>query len=92
MFCQPFIANQVMIPLNSWLSMFGTRGSLSIAVKAGGEDRIEDVRAETIGYMRQVRNLAPGANDDFAINESAAFKDQIAPIRAGVCWFGFCIN
>ncbi len=68
--------------------MFGTRGSLSIAVKAGGEDRIEDVRAETIGYMRQVRNLAPGANDDFAINESAAFKDQIAPIRAGVWGVG----
>jgi putative ABC transport system permease protein len=88
MFSPPFVDNQVMIPLNAWLSMFGTRGSLSIAVKAGGEERLEDVRAEAVGYMRQVRNLAPDEKDDFAINESGAFKEQIAPIRAGIWGVG----
>lgn len=77
-----FVDNQVFIPLNSFFQAFG-RGerSLSIAVKAGSPERLADIREEVTGLMRQIRNLPPERDDDFSINETQAFRDQVAKIR-----------
>lgn len=81
-----FVDNQVFIPLNSFFGLYGTSvRSVSIAVKAGSPEALDDVRSEVIGLMRTVRNIHPGDEEDFSINESQMFQDQVAQIRV-VIW------
>lgn len=87
------IDNQSFIPVKSFYKTFGTsRRSISIAVKAGSEDRLDYVRSETIGLMRTIRNVEPDENEDFSINESKAFEDSIAEIRLYVWAAGIGIT
>ncbi|MBL7999953.1 MAG: ABC transporter permease [Candidatus Kapabacteria bacterium] len=81
-----FVDNQVFIPLNSFFGTYGTSvRSLSIAVKAGSPEKLDDLRSETVGMMRQVRNIPPDKDNDFSINETQMFREQMATIRV-VIW------
>ena len=81
-----FIDNQVFIPLETFQSTYGFYDrSFSVAVKAGNERLLDIVRAEAIGHMREVRNVPPGEDDDFSVNEMEAFDKQVETIRA-VIW------
>jgi putative ABC transport system permease protein len=87
------IDNQCFIPVKAFYKTFGTsRRSVSIAVKAGNEERLDYVRSETIGLMRTIRNVAPEEKPDFSINESKAFEDSIAEIRLYVWASGIGIT
>jgi putative ABC transport system permease protein len=88
MFAPPFIDNQVFVPLKSYLNVFGENKSISIAIKAGGTENMDEVRMEAIGLMRQIRNLPPEAEDDFAINETAAFQESVKTLRLSVWGIG----
>lgn len=88
-----FVDNQCFIPIRAFFKTFGsTRRSLSIAVKAGDETRMDMVRSETMGLMRTIRNVPPGEEEDFSINESKAFEDSIANIRLYVWASGIGIT
>ncbi len=81
-----FVDNQLFIPMNSFFSLYGTNvRSISIAVKAGSPDKLDDVRSETVGMMRMVRGLRPNQDDDFSINETQMFRDQVAKLRV-IIW------
>ncbi len=81
-----FIDNQVFIPLTEFLSTFGrTNRSIEIVVKAGSVAQLDEVRDETRGLMRSIRNLSPNQSDDFSINESKALEKTAASIRM-VVW------
>jgi putative ABC transport system permease protein len=74
------------VPLKTFFKTFGKfRRTLSIAVKAGSEENLDNVRTEVIGNMRIIRNLKPNEKDDFSINESKAFEEQVSGIRT-VVW------
>jgi putative ABC transport system permease protein len=74
------------VPLKTFFKTFGKfRRTLSIAVKAGSEDKLDEVREEVIGNMRIIRNLKPNEKDNFSINESKAFEAQVSGIRT-VVW------
>lgn len=83
-----FVDNQVYIPLNVFRGLYGADRSMTIAVKAGSEERLDEVRMEVTGVMRQIRNLTPDEADDFSINESKAFRESIANIRLSVWGVG----
>lgn len=84
-----FIDNQVFIPIQTFMGMFGTaRRGVQIAVKAGSQDMLDEVREETRAITRQVRNLKPGEKDDFTINESQMFRDEMGTIRIYVWGIG----
>lgn len=74
------------VPLKTFFKTFGKfRRTLSIAVKAGSEENLDNVRTEVIGNMRIIRNLKPNEKNDFSINESKAFEEQVSGIRT-VVW------
>ncbi len=79
-----FVDNQVIIPLKRFFGMYGKQ-RVVINVKAGGPDKVEEVKYETIGVMRQVRSLAPETPNDFAINTQEQFREQANQLRA-VVW------
>jgi putative ABC transport system permease protein len=84
-----FIDNQVFIPIGTFLKVFGkTNRSMSIGIKAGSEEMLDEVRAESQGIMRTIRNVPPGAPDDFSINETKAFESQTATIKLYVWGVG----
>ncbi|MBX3044672.1 MAG: ABC transporter permease [Candidatus Kapabacteria bacterium] len=84
-----FIDNQAFMPLGSFIQIFGKiRRSVSIGVKAGSEDMLDEVRAESRGIMRSIRNVDPLAEDDFSINETKAFESQTATIKLYVWGVG----
>ncbi len=77
-----FIDNQVFVPLKTFVNYFGSsRRSYSIAVKAFSVAGMDQLREESRGYMRNVRGLTANEDDDFSINESKAFDDNIKDIR-----------
>jgi putative ABC transport system permease protein len=88
MFAPPWIDNQVIIPIKSFLNVFAGSGkmmkNISVAIKAGGEENLENVKMEAVGHMRQIRKLKPDEDNDFAVNESQAFRDNIANIRLSI--------
>jgi len=88
MFAPPFIDNQVYVPLKAYLNVFGENKSVSVAIKAGGEENLDNTRMEAIGLMRQIRNLPPEAENDFAINETQAFRDNVRTLRLSVWGIG----
>ncbi|MCS7177560.1 MAG: ABC transporter permease [Candidatus Kapabacteria bacterium] len=84
-----FIDKQIFIPLPTFQRVLGfAKRSFTIAVKAGSEERMEQVRAELRALMRRIRGLPPGAPDDFSINEIQVFRDQIAGLRRAVWGVG----
>jgi len=84
-----FIDNQVFIPLSAFQSTYGFYGrSFSVAVKAGNERLLDIVRDEAVGHMRDVRNVPPGEEDDFSLNEMEAFDAQAKTIRTTIWLVG----
>ncbi len=88
-----FVDNEVIIPIKRFYGLFGTRASsVTITVKAGGVDKMEDVRYETIGVMREVRSLPPGTKDDFAVNTQEQFRRQTDQLRVVVWAVGLAMT
>jgi putative ABC transport system permease protein len=84
-----FVDNVIYFPMKSFFSTFGyTNRSFTICVKAGSISAMDEVRAETEGVMRTVRNIPPGKENDFSINESQAFEKSFVTIRAAVWGIG----
>jgi len=84
-----FVDNQVFIPLSNFLGCFGKfRRSLSIGVKAGNPEMLDEVRTETIGLMREIRGLEPWEEDDFSINETKTFEKSTDTFRLYVWGIG----
>lgn len=84
-----FLDNQCYIPVKAFKQTFGTRRvSLNIGVKAGGIENLDETRAETVGLMRVIRNVKPGEDNDFSINESKVFEAQTRNIRFMVWGIG----
>ncbi|MCX7879687.1 MAG: ABC transporter permease [Ignavibacteria bacterium] len=85
-----FVDDRIYIPLGSFMQLFGgthTR-NISIGIKAGNLDRMDDVREEARGIMRRIRNLKPWQEDDFSINETKAFEEIVSTFRLYVWGIG----
>ncbi|MDR0926992.1 MAG: ABC transporter permease [Ignavibacteria bacterium] len=82
-----FVDNRISIPLPTFIKCYGIDRDFSVGVKAGPYN-LDEVRAETEGTMRTVRNIKPGQPNDFSINETKAFEEQTRVIRASVYGVG----
>ncbi len=68
---------QIIMPIKTFESVIGqARNRLSIAVKVGDVDKLDDAREEIISVMRIIRKIPAGKEDDFAINQQEAFKQM----------------
>jgi putative ABC transport system permease protein len=84
-----FIDRQMFLPLKKYAGIWNIdKKSMSIGIKAGLDKNLDEVRNETIGLMRIIRNLKPNEPNDFSINETKAFEKSIADIRLQVYTVG----
>ncbi len=87
-----FLDRQIIIPLRRFFGLFSKARDLTICVKAGGADKLENVRYEAIGVMREVRSLAPEQKNDFAVNEQKEFRQQMDQLRVIVFGVGIAMT
>lgn len=86
------VDDQLLMPIKRFFGLYGNSIRVVINVKAGGVDRVEDVRYATLGAMREVRSIAPGQRDDFSINTQDQFRKQSDQLRAIVWGVGLVMT
>ncbi|MCX6154184.1 MAG: ABC transporter permease [Candidatus Kapabacteria bacterium] len=84
-----FVDNQIFIPISVFNKMFdNSHRSFSIAIKAGNPKEMDEVREEAQGLMRIIRNIPPGKEDDFSLNETKTLESSIETFRLYVGGIG----
>ncbi|MBX7217687.1 MAG: ABC transporter permease [Candidatus Kapabacteria bacterium] len=86
------VDDQLLIPIKRFFGLYGNGIRVVINVKAGGVDRVEDVRYATLGAMREVRSIGLGQRDDFSINTQDQFRKQSDQLRAIVWGVGLVMT
>lgn len=66
--------NRVLIPINKFFKMFGTKRSITINIKAPSVDALDDTKEEVRAVMKRARRIPLGGRDDFGVNEQEAFR------------------
>ena len=83
-----FIDNRASMPLKTFIKVYGKNRDFDIGIKAGSEQKLDEIRFETEGIMRSLRNVRAGEKNDFSINESKVFEEMTKSIRAAVYGVG----
>ncbi|HEY4988239.1 MAG TPA: ABC transporter permease, partial [Opitutaceae bacterium] len=85
--------NQLIMPMGAYRKFFGIRDdNTEIQVKIRDKTKVDEAREELTGAMRRVRGLTPGERDNFSVNESQAFKQQLDPIKQGIAFAGLFVT
>ncbi len=77
--------NYIVLPITTFQSIYGKRaGSVVITVMSNSKDDYESTIESTIGYMRKIRKVPPGEDNDFDIASNETVMGQINDITGGV--------
>lgn len=77
--------NLVIIPLTTFLSYYGKkRQSVDITVMTYGQQDYQPAMEAAIGYMRAIRKIPPGVDNDFDIYSNESIMSQINDITGGI--------
>ncbi|MFA6598159.1 MAG: ABC transporter permease [Ignavibacteriaceae bacterium] len=80
--------NYVLMPITTFQTMYGKRSrSINITVMAHNQDDYNKIIEASIGYMRTIRDVKPGEDNNFDIFSNESLMDQInsinEPIKLG---------
>ncbi|RMH63395.1 MAG: FtsX-like permease family protein [Calditrichaeota bacterium] len=67
--------NFAIVPIGTFRNVFGMHRGLQIAVQAADAGQLDDLKEELRGILRRERKVAPGKEDDFAINQQDQLTD-----------------
>ena len=85
--------NRVVIPLSTFLNVYGKLRSIHIMIKAKSAEVYDDCVEEARMLMRTIRDVPPGDEDDFTIfsNDSliATFNNFTMYVKMGVGFISF---
>ncbi|HLP17469.1 MAG TPA: ABC transporter permease, partial [Bacteroidota bacterium] len=84
--------NRLYIPFEQFARSFGLHRGIQINVKAKDVTDLENTKEELRGILRKARNVKPGAEDDFAINQQDMFIQTFDKIKMAVGGIGFFIT
>lgn len=84
--------NRILIPIDKFFKVFGTRRSLSINIKAPGVDALEDTKEEVIAVMKRARRIPLGGKADFGVNQQEAFRQTYESLTGLIKTIGTAIT
>jgi len=84
--------NRIFVPINSFMSHFGTRRDVLISARVAKGVDIGEAKEELRGIMRRVRHLSAGEEDDFNINEQEMLTQIFGTIITVIAGIGFFIT
>ncbi len=77
--------NYIVIPITTFQSMYGKRRrSVSITVMSNGQGDYSSAIETAIGYMRTIRKVPPGEDNDFDIFSNESVMGQINDMTGGI--------
>lgn len=81
--------NFAVVPITTYQSLYGKSGrgrgrSINITVSSPDKESYDDVMEKAIGYMRIIRKVPPGEENDFGVFSNESVLGQINDITAGV--------
>jgi putative ABC transport system permease protein len=82
------IDNYVVLPITTFQSIYGKRSeTVDITVMANSAEEYKNTIESAIGYMRMIRKIEPGQENDFEIFSNDSLIDQVnditGPIKIG---------
>jgi putative ABC transport system permease protein len=84
--------NVILMPLPQFLRAVWSNPPYIIQVKVGSPDEVAEAREELRAAMRRLRHLAPGAPDNFAINQQEQFLEMFHKIAGTIEAVGLFIT
>lgn len=84
--------NRVIIPIEKFFKIFGTKRSLTINVKVADVKNIDETKEEVAAVMRKARRIPIGGKDDFGINQQEAFKSTYEQLTSLIKLIGTLIT
>lgn len=84
--------NRIIIPINKFFKIFGTRRSLTINVKAKSVESLEDTKEEVKSVMLRARRIPVGGKEDFGVNQQEAFKQTYESLTGLIKTIGTAIT
>lgn len=84
--------NRIMVPMRAYQQVFGSRGSVRIAVKFPNTEVFSEGQYELEGTMRRIRQLDPLEENDFAINKPEAFRQQYDAMTFAIYGIGIFLT
>lgn len=73
---------QVIIPVTRMIADFTREPDLTVAVKTGDANSLDEMQEELRWIMRTVRGVEPGEEDDFSVNNQNALLDIFGQFTA----------
>ncbi len=83
---------RAMVPITQVVLNPRWHSDVNILVKAGSLERMGDTYEEARGIMRKIRNLAPGAPDDFSINQQEFLLKSFGQVRMTIALVGYFLT
>jgi len=85
--------NFVLIPITNYLQRFtDRRTSLQITVEAESAELYDKTMDEAIGIIRSIRQVPPGAENDFEVSSNAELIETFGNFTAGVKLFALAVS
>ncbi len=84
--------NQVVIPITRFAQSFFFRPDYVVAVKSRNPEMVAETKEEIRGILRRVRQVEPGRDDDFAINQQDAVAGFFDGFRLTLGSFGLFVT
>jgi putative ABC transport system permease protein len=89
----PDFDSQIFIPVTAFVKEFGSRNrSFAFAVKGPPGTDVTDFEYEVVGEMRKIRRLAPGDEDNFAINKMDSLLEAFNNVMGVVLMIGVAVT
>lgn len=84
--------NRIIIPINRFLKLFGTKRSITINIKAQDINNLDETREEIISVMKKARRIPVGGKADFGVNQQSAFRDTYNQLTSLIKIIGLLIT
>jgi putative ABC transport system permease protein len=91
--------NLMVLPINAFMPIYGSKRSLNITVQARDPDRIGRTQDEVVALLRRARGVPPEAENDFEMFSNASMQETfenittiIAAASIGICAIALLIG
>ncbi|MCH8031533.1 MAG: ABC transporter permease, partial [Bacteroidetes bacterium] len=83
---------QVILPLQTYKKLFGSRPYLEIQARAVSAEAMERAEDEMLGIVRLARRLGPMEEENFALERQDAFETQISGVKGAIYGVGLFLT
>lgn len=84
--------NRIIIPISAYGTIYDLRWGMQLSVQFPSEEALVDGEYEVIGAMRQIRQLDPLEDNDFAINQAALFEQEFQTMKVVIYGIGIFLT